>query len=150
MNIPTKETIVSACVQLLHDRIRHAQKAMNAAQEASNSEDKSSAGDKYETSRAMGQLDRDMNARQLVQAQNDLKTLLMTDIQPTSFVRTGSIVRCDTDMYFIAFGMGPVLIDGVKVIVISPKSPLGLAMNGKRIKESFVFNNKEVSITEVL
>jgi hypothetical protein len=38
---------------------------MESAQQSANSEEKSSAGDKYETSRAMGHLEKDMHARQL-------------------------------------------------------------------------------------
>jgi hypothetical protein len=40
---------------VLTQRINTAQAAMDRAQEAANSEEKSSSGDKYETGRAMGQ-----------------------------------------------------------------------------------------------
>ena len=50
-------------------------KAMEAAQESANDQSKSSAGDKYETSRSMGQLDRNMHARQYEQARQE-RTIL--------------------------------------------------------------------------
>ena len=70
-----KKEILFRCISLVEKRIEAAIHAMHQAQEAANSEGKSSAGDKYETSRAMGQLDRDMNAKQVAEAQRDLAFL---------------------------------------------------------------------------
>jgi hypothetical protein len=55
-----KQAIKAACIALLEKRLAISQLAMDQAQESANSDDKSSAGDKYETGRAMGQRDRDM------------------------------------------------------------------------------------------
>jgi transcription elongation GreA/GreB family factor len=150
MNIPSKESILKACRDMLLDRIAHAEKAMNAAQESSNSEDKSSAGDKYETSRAMGQLDRNMNAKQLFQAQHELQELHKIDIQPTQNIRSGALLICNTDIYFIAIGLGPITVHNKKIIVLSSKSPLALAMWGKRIGDNFTFNQRKLLIKSVL
>ena len=58
-----KATILIYVKNYLDQRMQTSLDAMNAAQESANGESKSSAGDKYETSRAMGHLDRDMHAR---------------------------------------------------------------------------------------
>ena len=150
MNSPSKENILNACKELLQERIAHAQKAMNAAQESSNSEDKSSAGDKYETSRAMGQLDRNMNAKQLAQALQELNDIQKIDIQPTQVIKSGALIVCSTDTYFIAIGIGPTVVDNQKIIVLSPKSPLATEMWGKRKGDQFTFNQRKISITNVL
>lgn len=150
MNSPSKENILHACKHILQERIATAEKAMNAAQEASNSEDKSSAGDKYETSRAMGQLDRNMNAKQLFQAQTELGELLKIDIQPTLTVKSGALIVCETTIYFIALGLGPILVDDQKIIVLSPKSPLAQAMWAKKKGDSILFNQRNIKITNIL
>lgn len=150
MNIPSKEKIIETCKQLLLERIATAENAMNAAQEASNSEDKSSAGDKYETSRAMGQLDRNMNAKQLLQAKTELVELLKIVPQPTASVKSGALIVCKTDIYFIAVGLGPVLADEQKVVVISPQSPLAKTMWGKVKGDTFAFNQHTLEITDLL
>ena len=49
---------------------------MNEAQASANSEEKSSAGDKYETSRALSHLDKDMHARLLFSNMKDIESLL--------------------------------------------------------------------------
>ena len=150
MNIPSKENILKACKTLLQERIAHAEKAMNAAKESSNSEDKSSAGDKYETSRAMGQLDRNMNAKQLAQAQQELNDLHKIDIQPTQIIKNGALIVCSTDIYFIAIGLGPTVVENQKIIVLSPKSPLAIEMWGKKKEDTLIFNQRKIKITSVL
>jgi hypothetical protein len=144
-----KENIWEMCRQTLMKRIATAEQAMKEAQEGSNSEDKSSAGDKYETARAMGQLDRDMNARQLVQVRKELTDLQKIDLQPSLKARTGSLITCNTAVYFIAVGLGPILVDGKTVIVLSPQSPLAKLMIGKTEGEQFPFNQGHITIQKI-
>lgn len=145
----TKQRILETCKELILKRIGTAEYAMKAAQEGSNSEDKSSAGDKYETSRAMGQLDRDMNAKQLVQAKQELAELTKIDLQPSPKVKTGSLVQTSDTLYFIAVGLGNVHIDAEMIVIISPKSPLAIAMMGLSEHETFTFNQKQFTITRL-
>jgi transcription elongation GreA/GreB family factor len=145
----SKEQLVETCRQLILQRIQTAEQAMKAAQEGSNSEDKSSAGDKYETARAMGQLDRDMNAKQLVQAQHELAELNRIDLRVSPTVKTGSLVETGTAIYFIAVGLGPVQFQGSTVVVLSPKSPLALQMMGKTVGTTFVFSQKNTEIKAI-
>jgi hypothetical protein len=141
-----KEKILETCKQLLLQRISHAELAMKAAQESSNSEDKSSAGDKYETARAMGQLDRNMNAKQLAQAQQELFELQKIDTKPSRIIKSGSFIETSQASYFIAIGLGPVKIDQTTVIILSPKSPLASQMLHKKEGDTFVFGNNNHSI----
>jgi transcription elongation GreA/GreB family factor len=145
----TKEIIVEKCKLLILQRISNAEYAMKAAQEGANSEDKSSAGDKYETSRAMGQIDRNMNAKQLLQAQQELAELSKITIQQSSVVRQGTFVRTEQTKYFIAVGLGSLQIENETVIILSPKSPLAIALMGKQAGDNLVFNQKSTRILEV-
>src|SRR5580693_2338076 len=56
-------------------RIAASRAAIDQAQQAANQEEKSSAGDKYETGRAMGHLQKDMHARQLAESMRELASL---------------------------------------------------------------------------
>ena len=58
--IKFKELLKKECGFLLKNRSINSNSAMQDSQESANNQEKSSAGDKYETSRAMGQIDRDM------------------------------------------------------------------------------------------
>jgi transcription elongation GreA/GreB family factor len=146
-----KKQLLQECIRLLETRIAHAKQAMNAAQEAANSEDKSSAGDKYETSRAMGQLARDMNAKQLAAAQAELNTLLKLVIDNSSEkVIAGSLVTTTQGTYFIAVGIGAIEVENQKVIVLSSRSPLALLLLGKQLNDSFPFNEKQYQVTGII
>jgi transcription elongation GreA/GreB family factor len=145
----TKEIIVEKCKLVILHRISNAEYAMNAAQEGAISEDKSSAGDKYETSRAMGQIDRNMNAKQLLQAQQELTELSKITIQQSSVVKQGTFIRTEQTKYFIAVGLGSLQIENETVIILSPKSPLAIALMGKKAGDNLVFNQKSTRILEV-
>ena len=56
-----KEKLIEYVKNHLNQRIQNSLSAMQAAQESANGDSKSSAGDKYETTRAMGHLDREVS-----------------------------------------------------------------------------------------
>lgn len=141
-----KKIIKEHCKTLLLDRIEYAEKAMKAAQESSNSEDKSSAGDKYETGRAMGHLDREMNAKQLAKAQIELTELNKIDLKPNSNIQIGSLVQTENTIYFISVGLGAILVNNIPVVVVSPKSPLAIQLMGKKTGQLFEINGVSTKI----
>jgi len=146
-----KSEVYLLCKKKLEERILNFDTAMKTAQEASNSEDKSSAGDKYETSRAMGQLDRDMNAKQLVEAQTELSNFLKISIEIKSdTIIPGSIIETNNGTFFIAAGIGTIELKKTKIVVLSPKSPLAIAMSGKKNNDQFSFNGKQFQIINIL
>ncbi|HMC85967.1 MAG TPA: hypothetical protein VKI61_10590 [Chitinophagaceae bacterium] len=60
-----KNNLKQFCQLTIEQRIAAAKEIIQNVQEAANNEEKSSAGDKYETGRAMGHLQKDMHSRQL-------------------------------------------------------------------------------------
>ncbi|HCS21150.1 MAG TPA: 3-oxoacyl-ACP synthase [Bacteroidetes bacterium] len=144
-----KENWLEAAHQVLSDRIQVAEKAMKRAQEAAQGEEKSSAGDKYETARAMSQLERDMNARQLDQAIKERDLLSKLDIGPKDHVMRGAAIKTREAYYFIAMGLGKIEFDGEACIFLSPSSPLGLALMDKKTGEQISWNGQTIDIVEV-
>jgi len=144
-----KEQWLNAAKQVLSDRIQTAERAMKRAQEAAQGEEKSSAGDKYETARAMSQLERDMNARQLDQALKEMALLEKLDIQSKSTVMNGAAIKSTEQLYFIALGLGKVEFEGEACIFLSPSSPLGNEMMGKKSGDSVTWNGQTIAIVEV-
>ncbi|TAH40274.1 MAG: 3-oxoacyl-ACP synthase [Bacteroidetes bacterium] len=145
-----KNLLKAECVRILEERIEHASLAMLSAQEAANSEGKSSAGDKYETSRAMGQQDRDMNARQLEQARKDLAFIQALDVShiPDS-IKVGSLVYCKEGIFFIAAGLGSVNIGGKQIHIVSPAAPLANLLLNKRVGQKISMNERSFEILEL-
>lgn len=129
-------------------QVAHA--AMQAAQSSANEEGKSSAGDKYETARAMGQLDRDMYARQYEQARQERQLLdRFADATSTDRVVQGSLARTSAGLFCVAVSAGKLTVDGQEIIAVSGQSPVGALLLGKRVGETFVFQNKKTQVLDI-
>jgi hypothetical protein len=137
-------------LDLIGQRILTATEAMDQAQEAANNEEKSSAGDKYETSRAMGHLQKDMHARQLSESVKELAALHAVPIDPLRPEgRIGSFLRTDDIAFFISAGLGKQVIDGQTILFLSPHAPLTKLLLGVKPGDSVLFNQRQMTIRDV-
>lgn len=139
-----------ACREHVESRIDISKQSMEYAQQAANEEEKSSAGDKYETGRAMMQIERDKAARQLDEALKLRSTL--DQIQNHSNMTTvglGSLVITPTKKIFVSIGIGKLNLDGDEFLIVAPGSPLGKALMGLKQKDQVVFNNETLVIEEL-
>lgn len=135
----------------LDTKMQVAYQAMKAAQESANSETKSSAGDKYETGRAMGQIERDMHAHQYEKLRRERE--LVERIDPKAVferVGIGALIKTTAGFFFIANSMGIVKIENQNLMVVSAQSPIGILLMGKKAKETFVFQQKNHIIEKIL
>ncbi|SKA48397.1 hypothetical protein SAMN04488128_11210 [Chitinophaga eiseniae] len=147
--IAHKQLLKQHAEQVLLQRIAITQQAMDEAQAAANQESKSSVGDKYETARAMSQLEKDMHARQLIAHQQDLQALCAVNVQAIYQAPVaGAFVRSATACFFIGTGLGKQLINGEMVIFLSPVSPLAKQLMPKKKGDEFEFKGKD-RITDV-
>ncbi|GAB3950827.1 hypothetical protein GCM10028805_29680 [Spirosoma harenae] len=146
----TKSALFALCESYVQQRISTAQEAMEAAQEAANSESKSSAGDKYETGRAMAQLERDRHAQLLGEAlkvERDLKQISVEKSYDT--VQPGSLVTTNRGMFFISIGAGKLTFAGRDYFAVSIASPIGNALTGRKAGETVTFNKMMYQLLEV-
>lgn len=141
--IAHKVLLKQYCEQVFIQRITTTQQAMDAAQAAANNESKSSVGDKYETARAMSQMEKDMHARQLLAHQQDLHALRAVNVQSIYHVpAAGAVIQSNTTNFFIGAGLGKQVINGETVIFLSPVSPLALQLMQKKVGDEFEFKGK--------
>lgn len=146
-----KKELFEHCKNILLQRIADGEKAMLDAQEAANSEEKSSMGDKYETGRAMSQLARDMSAKQVFENKQELGFLLkLENITTTKTIVQGSIVLANDKIFYIAVGLGVINLNEISVTVLSPKAPLAQLMLGKKANDQFELNKKVFLISAIL
>ena len=134
----------------VRQRIQAAREAMQQAQDAANSEEKSSAGDKYETGRAMGHLQKNMHARQLAAAIQELALLqaVPTEIHYLAGA-PGAILEVEGMIFFISVGLGKQQVEGQTVLFLSPQAPLAKLLLGRHAGESILFNQKTIVLKEV-
>ena len=146
--------VVAHVKSLLDERMKVAWDAMEAAQESANDQGKSSMGDKYETSRSMGQLDRNMHARQYEQArqerlilekigEGDAPVRSAADRSPAGRSSVGSLLETTAGWFFIAVSLGAIKIENETVIAVSSSSPVGASLLGKEPGTFFEFMKKQ-------
>jgi transcription elongation GreA/GreB family factor len=150
MEIPTKRKIVDACFEHVQSRIQEINKAIDDAQYALTEETKSSAGDKYETSREMIQQDLNRYQSQLKNANADKNVLLQIDPDfHHEEILLGSVITTDNAIYFLSISIGAVTVSGAPIFVVSPASPIGQILLGKKVNDTFEFNQKKNIILHV-
>ncbi len=145
-----KQQVYQACLKEIGERIALSKKALDEAIAAGNDETKSSAGDKYETGRAMMQMEQDKHRGQLFklqQLQNELEQLDLN--KPYTSVLKGAIVFTSNGIFFISIGIGKIMIDGSPYFVISTEAPLSKSMIGLQKGASFSFQNRVYQIEEI-
>ena len=145
-----KATLKQFGLQLITQRIEAARQQAVQAQESANSEEKSSAGDKYETGRAMGHLQKDMFARQQAEHTREFAALqqIKTDILYSSIV-PGSFIHCPQIGIFIAAGLGRQSIDGQTILFLSPAAPLANTLKNKKPGDIITFNGQSLLIEDI-
>lgn len=146
-----KSSLYQLCLAFVEKRIETAQTALQQAREASNDDTKSSAGDKFETSREMAQQDIERNNRLLLDAEEQLRWLeAIKDLPPTEQARNGSLVLTDQGNFYLSISAGQLTLDQVVYFAISVASPIGKLFLGKQKGDMVDFNGKKYKISEVL
>jgi hypothetical protein len=119
--------------------------------ESLDSEGKSSAGDKHETGRAMIQLEREKLAQQRKRNDQDIKTLdALKNKTTTVHIAPGALVNTSLASYFLAVPADAFSHNDKKIYCISPQSPIGQLLLGKKAGESFSFRGNSIKVLEVL
>src|SRR5687768_1910363 len=104
---------------------------------SSNTETKSSMGDKYETSREMLQ-------QEIMQIQRQLAVFQAHQIQVKKLtenfsetIKTGSVVKTTFGNFIIITSLGELEIGGEKFVSISEQTPLAQQLLGKKAEDAF-------------
>src|ERR1700743_902820 len=149
MNNNLKEQLHAMCVTYVQTRMREAEHAFKDAEQAQNEDTKSSAGDKYETGRAMMQQEKDRNTIQLNEANKLMVALNTIGTKPSAVAETGSLVITDNGRFYLSISAGKLTVDGVDYFAVSLSSPVGLKMKGLKAGDGFEVNGKKYSIKEI-
>ena len=145
-----KEKIHAHCLEKVQEKLEMLAIADKEAQQSANNETKSSAGDKYETGRAMMHLEKERIAMQAMEWRKLKKVLDQIDPHKTSeTIGLGSLVRLNDLIYYLAISLGEVHVEEKAVFTISPVSPIGKLITGKSVGESIHWQGKPLAINEV-
>ncbi len=143
MDATLKKTLYQHCLQYVQERITNIEQAIENARAAQQEDTKSSAGDKYETSREMMTQEIENNATQLAEARKQLQ--LLRSIAPDKAheqVAPGSYVKTNAGFFFIAIAAGAFATAKGTVQCISAASPIALHLLGKKKNDTVSFQGK--------
>lgn len=155
MPLNIKEKIHDQCKSYIRLRMETALQAIAAVQAAGEEATKSSAGDKYETGREMMKQEIERHQQLLADAQQMEVTLekfspMSSPIpEPKKTIRAGSVVRTNQGIFYLAIGIGKLIVDGTEVFVLSPSAPVGQLLIGKRSGDTVSFNDKTYRVLAV-
>ncbi len=149
--INIKKQLIELCNQAIDKKIAECTTAIAFARESSKEETKSSAGDKYETARAMIQQEIDKYSMQLHDAEQQKSVLssLILNENEDSVVRNGSLAITNNGNFFISISIGQLTFDNKKYFAISSASPIGALLLHKRKGDTFQFRGREYRIENV-
>ena len=146
-----KKSLYEYCESFLKNKIQTLKDDINHLQTSANEETKSSAGDKYETGRAMAQLEIEKSLGQLEEVKKQMDFLSTINPELTSSTITkGSVVFTNNGNFYLSVSLGLVKIEGNAYYCISPASPIAVQFMKQKEGNSFIFNNRHYKIEKVI
>ena len=148
--IEIKRELFKICSQNIEQRISTIENRLKLIEESRNNETKSSVGDKYETGRAMMQMEEEKSKIQLLEANRVRQDLLKIDTE-RNFEKgeLGSLISTNRGEYYLSIGIGKVNLKDKLYYCISMDSPIGKKLRNRQKGEEIGFNNMKIRIEEV-
>lgn len=145
-----KEELYAQCIAYVNKRQQTVEEIILSNQKALQSETKSSAGDKHETGRAMLQLEMEKAGQQLIGITKMKEILSKIKIDNNSNIaHLGSVVKTTNTTFFLSISAGQFVVNNQNYFAVSVSSPIGSILLGKRVGDSFTFNNIKQVIKNV-
>jgi hypothetical protein len=149
MDLKTK--IYHYLMQTISEKISGINEALLLARESRDSDTKSSAGDKHETSRALAQIEIDKLEVQLnktLMLEKELRSINLN--KKYDRVEMGSLVITNHEAYFISIGIGKLEVEDKIFYAISLNSPIGEVLKFKMVGDKVFFQGREIVIEEII
>ena len=145
-----KQKIKQHHLVLLQDKIDVYQDMISGLSEDAQNDAKGSAGDKHETSLSMMHLEQEKLTNKLKET-IVLKEILekIDDSKNSATIVLGSYVKVNAMQLFISAALPKILINEITILSVSPQSPLGSQLMGKKQHEIVVVNGTTFTILEV-
>ena len=119
------------------------------AQDAQN-DAKGSAGDKHETALAMMHIEQEKLNQKLAEIIGQKNSVYKIDADAVhSKVALGSLVQTNEMLFYISGALPKITIDNKTIIAVSPESPLGSQLLGKRPGDEVLINSNRFEIKTI-
>lgn len=150
MSALDKNKLVATITQLLDEKIESLKVTIKSNKDSRDGETKSSVGDKYETGRAMVQMELEKNRMQLNKTVLIRREIDQIDTKKVfTKVEFGSLVKTNQGLFFTTISLGKIQLEDQSVFCISLASPIGRMLSNKTTNDSFDFQGKNYCILEI-
>lgn len=145
-----KKVLIEKCKAEINAKKDSIEQEMANLKTSLGAETKSSAGDKYETSREMMNQEKGKLQSQMSVLNQQLETLSKINVSIRhEKVGLGSLVKTSAANYFISISYGKVNNGKDEVFMISAVTPLAQQMINKMKGEEITWNGKSILIEEI-
>jgi len=146
----TKKEVLNAISEQLAEKKHRLLQDASDLSEAIAQDDKSSAGDKYETSREMSQQELDKVHAAIAENKRFENLVNQFSTLPISTkIQSGSLVKMAEFILFFGLPLGTLNIRETTIIGIGASAPLAQQLLGKIEGESIAFQGKQLTIISV-
>jgi len=143
MSPTVKKEIISTLETILLERLAELERYAIDLKSSLESESKSTAGDKHDTSRAMVHLEQEKIQHQFHDLSLQLNQLhQISEYKTRGTIAFGSLVITETDIFLLGIGLGKQLIEGKVVYCVGTESPIGKILLGKKVGDEILFNGE--------
>jgi hypothetical protein len=150
MNSTTKTALLAKAQEMLRDQIKDIQRQLTELQESSEVEEKSSAGDKFETHQEMLHQTRDILEKRLSSSRVMLAQLNAVPVKELEKVDEGALIQVPMGKIWVSIPMGKVVLDGIDYQLVSRDSPLVSALWDLKKGQSADFRGKQIEVKDLV
>lgn len=144
-----KKALIKFCREKVLAKIEQLKEDLKHLDYSGASETKSSAGDKYETSREMMNQEREKINLMISQQLKMLELITNIKLETGNSAQLGSLVETTKGIYFIAISLGLLRVFETDIFAISPVAPIAKLLIGKNEGDFIVFNKERIEIKRV-
>ena len=145
-----KQKIHHQYIQQVQDKEDVLRDMILALTEDSKNDAKGSAGDKHETALSMMHLEQEKLNYKLKEVVEQKLLLDKIDATvPHNTVALGSLIQTNGTNLYVCLALSKITIDGKTIIALSPQSPLGTKLMGKKVGFQFEINTTKYEIEAI-
>lgn len=143
-----RQQVICSCIEQQEHIASIAKQEMDSAQQQSN--DYGANVDRYDSYRTKMLRSRDMYARQYSNAQTGVRYLQdLLKLPPFDKVEHGACVVTDRQKFLLSIGAGKFNNGNEVWFAISAQTPIYMALKGKQVGDTIVFNGQSQTIREI-
>lgn len=146
----SKVKIHKQCLDKMRRQLSDLQAAIAKVQEAIENEQASTAGNKYETARAMNQEKISRLHQQYQTMTKEMHVLSQIDVsKPCNSAQIGALIQTPQKNLYLSIGLGIIQIEDATIYAVSVGSPIGQSLLGKTVGDMIKMGEKTEKITSI-